>query len=655
MRYLCVLLLIAVISVGAFAQGTAAQKPDARLDQKVTLGVSHVKLEDVCKQLTEKTGVTIKAGSGERDWKVRERKVTIQAKDVKLGAVMQEISKLLGFYLSKSGKEGEWAYLYWQDKKSRDLESEMLNADKEAAAERSKKLRQAMIDKSEDALKMTPEEALKKKSEDPLTAYLGGSKSGRGFAQIFASLAQSFPTEYELMLRGKRVVIPLQNSSSAIQQAAKDVASGGIVGAEYRNRVENGRGDIPNPAEYDPYQLLIMPVGVTDGLGILGLGGMVALSGVKPGETLTNNWEPFQSGNGMGVFVLMDANSKLGKLFGETLFAVDSGQSMNEANKKVQESIKDPAFLAEVLAKESPTEKNPPTDPRLTREIEIPEELAPKNMGQTLAGASDELGKAMAKLSAAIGCPILLESFTGLIPPVVFITPGKQPLYKVMIACEQAGMSRELTDDDTLRLRPTDWAVRRSHEVPESFIAYYKGLIEKQGMLTFDDLAGLAGALSDGQITYSLLVDPDLRTVLMTPLAGDMNGSREILRFYDSLSARQKPALKSETGLPFAELSAAQWERFGGLITERLGGVYIVDGSVRLIPPATDLGDQSMVTWQFQTAVWIADEKDPREVTDSVRVWTEKGMEPMRASQKAAEERQNKAAEEQQMQAEPAK
>ena len=545
MRSLCVLLLIAGISVGAFAQSPAADKPDARLDQKVTLEVSHTKLEDVCKQLTEMTGVTIKAGSGERDWKVRERRVTIQAKDVKLGMLMQEISKLLGFYLSKSGKEGEWAYLYWQDKKSRDLEAEMLNADKEAAAERSKKLRQAMIDKSEDALKMTPEEALKKKSEDPLTAYLGASKSGRGFAQIFASLAKDFPTEYELMLRGKRVVVPLQNASSAIQRAAKDVASGGIAGAEYRSRVENGGEGVPNPVELDPYQLLIMPVGMMGDaeVGLLGLGGLVALSGIKPGETLKDNRNPFVSGNAMGMFFLMDPSSKLGKLLGEGLFALDEGGSMKDVGEKFDDSLKDPAFLADLLTKESPTEKNPPTDPRLTREIEIPEALSPKNMEQSPAGPSDELGKAMAQLSAAIGCPILMESFTGLMPPVVFLTPGKQPLYKVMIACEKAGMTWELTDDDTLRLRPTDWALRRSYEVQESFIAYYKGLIEKQGMLTFDDVAGLTGALTDGQITYSVLSDPNLQRVLMTPLAGDINSPRDVLRLYDSLSAQQKNAL----------------------------------------------------------------------------------------------------------------
>ena len=99
MRHLSILLLVILTSAGVWSQGTTTDKPDARLDQKVTLEVSHTKLEDVCKQLTEKTGVTIKAGSGERDWKVRERKVTIQAKDVKLDTLMKKISKLLGFCL----------------------------------------------------------------------------------------------------------------------------------------------------------------------------------------------------------------------------------------------------------------------------------------------------------------------------------------------------------------------------------------------------------------------------------------------------------------------------------------------------------------------------------------------------------------------------
>lgn len=121
MRKLWILAFAVLMAGRAF--GIADTSTDPRLDKKVTLEVSHTKLEDAVKSLAEQTGVVIKAGSGQRDWRVRERKVTIYAKDVPAGQVMTEISKLLGYFLSQDGKKDEWTYLFWQDQKSRIFES----------------------------------------------------------------------------------------------------------------------------------------------------------------------------------------------------------------------------------------------------------------------------------------------------------------------------------------------------------------------------------------------------------------------------------------------------------------------------------------------------------------------------------------------------
>jgi len=89
------------------------------------------------RQLSDQSGVVIKAGIGSRDWRVRERRVTIHAKEVPLGALLMQISKLLGFLLSHQDKEDqERSYFYWQDAKSWLLETELLNAQREAEAQR---------------------------------------------------------------------------------------------------------------------------------------------------------------------------------------------------------------------------------------------------------------------------------------------------------------------------------------------------------------------------------------------------------------------------------------------------------------------------------------------------------------------------------------
>ena len=219
MKWFWIVILFIFTAANAPADNTVTKKPDPRLDKKVTLEVSHTKLEDVAKQLTEQTGVVIKAGSGERDWRVRERRITIQAKDVRLGDLMEQISKLLNYYLSRGGKEGEWTYLYWQDMKARILEEDLLAAEREAAAQRIVKVRQGALDIAEKALKMTPEDALKERDKDPMLAYMGGTQTGRGFAQLLAALNRDFAIERDLMLRGRMVNMMLSDFSPALQQA----------------------------------------------------------------------------------------------------------------------------------------------------------------------------------------------------------------------------------------------------------------------------------------------------------------------------------------------------------------------------------------------------------------------------------------------------
>ena len=254
MKWIITTLLATMLAVSAFAGTTPEKTPDARLDAKVSLNVTHAKLQDVLKTLTDETKVVIEAGSDERDWRVKDRRVTIHAKDISLKLLMDEISELLGYRLTRGGEEGKWSYLYWQDKQSRDLEGEMLIAEREEGVQRVRKLRQGSFDSAEQALRMTPAEAAKLKDTDPWTAYLGGTKSGRGMAQLLSYIGTKMPAERDLMLRGKRVAVPLSNLPQSMQQAVSDTLSGGFSSAVKSQM--NGFGDF-----IQPNQLVIMPMG----------------------------------------------------------------------------------------------------------------------------------------------------------------------------------------------------------------------------------------------------------------------------------------------------------------------------------------------------------------------------------------------------------
>ena len=613
MKRLWIPLLALLIGAYASADMSRFNPPDLRLDKKVTLDVNNVKLEEVAKSLSEQTGITIKAGSGQRDWKVRERTVTIHAKDQPAGKMLDEISRVVGFYISREGKDKEWTYIIWQDKKSRDLESEMITAQKEADAQRVKDMRESTIDAAEKALKMNPDEAMKLKDKDPWTAYMGGTKTGRGFAGLLSSLQSQFPTEYDLMMRGKLSSFPLSGLPAGLRKSLQDALSGGLAD-DFKSRM----GDMANGLT--PIQLTSMPIdGLMNGnmAGQMGLSGLLFISGTKPGDKFDGNQF---GGMPMTFFPMVSPNTIGAAAFGDMLLDVESGTSMVEAGRKLEPKFNDPALLAQMLAHDSPTEKDPPTDPELTREVELKADALPKADKAALGSDTDQesQGKVIAEISRALGTPVLMESFAQVLPLSAFITPGKQPVYKVLIALEKGNYSWE-RGDGVLRIRPSDWALRRSYLIPESFLTFYKDLLVKQETLTLDDLAAIATSLTDDQIQRTLVIDPEL-TFLTISMGGMLGGSCDMLRLYGSLTADQKQTLQSDNGLAFSQLTDKQWDQLNKIITDRFGGLYVTDGMVKMNPLVEEQGKAATEARTFTIAIHVNGEEKPREMTQAVMV-----------------------------------
>ncbi len=602
MKWFLIAALVLAICTSASADAGRFGGTDPRLDKKVTLGVNHVKLEEVAKQLSDQSGITIKAGSSSRDWKVRERRVTIHAKDITIGVMVDEITKLLGFTLSREGKDKEWSYIIWQDKKSRDLESEMLTAEKEAEAQRIAKQREAGTDLAKEALSMSPAEAMKQKDKNPLLAYLGGTKAGRGCAQLLSSFDSNFPTEYDLLMRGKRAYIPLTNLPGGLQQALADATSGGLAGA-----FKGASG-----ADMTPYQLVmtqatdVLDSSVSDYIPDILNMGMMVMMGLSPGQKPSANaW--LGGGNMMTLFPLLDGNTPLGRFAGRTLLSADSGTSLDALNQKMGQELSDPALLQSMAAHESPTEKNPPTDPDLTREIEI-KDLS-KDLKQGMP-QEQRIGIMMAEAARATGYPVLLESFKKPKPLDLFVRSGKQPVYKLLIGMEKAGYTWAKDPDKTIRIRPADWALRRSCEVYEGFINQYRALLSKQGYLGLDAVAGMLGGLTEEQIKTTFDGDFEM-WMTVGRILGDLPDEHEMLRVYASFTAQQKAALNSEVGISFADLTNDQWNRISNIIGDRMAGGYIVDGSVRLLPQTDEQIKAKQLTRDFVIATLTGDQKEP--------------------------------------------
>jgi len=640
LRQLWILAFVLAFCAPISADIAKFDPPDKRLDKRVTLEVNYVKLQEVADSLCKQSGVVVKAGSGERDWKVREQLVTVHAKDVPLSKVLDQVTKLLSFCISREGKENEWTYIIWQDKKGRDLEAEMLNAQREEAAQRVAKSRQGTVDLAKDALEMSPEEAMKQRDKNPVLAYMGGTKTGRGFSSFLSYFQANFPTEYDLMMRGKHVYVPLSGLPANMQQAITDMTSGGIADAIKKaiDLEKKNTGDVV--PDLTPYQMVFQPATEESGPEIesLGFGGLAFLTGLGPDGKPLN--DKYGGGLPMSVSALTDPDSALGKMISDALISVEQGKSLDDMNKDLNDRVNDnPDFAAEALAHESPTEKNPPTDPELTREVEIKDVLNGAGAKAFIGKDSDKYqGKILVEISRAIGSPVLKEQYAGeMVVLGLFVRPGKQPLYKVLIGLEKAGCTWA-RDDGVLRIRPNDWALLRSYAIPGSFMAHYRDLLNSKGELTLDDVAGIASGLTDGQIDHTFRSDSDF-SFLESALSGTQDsGSRALLRFYASLTPEQRQAVAVDPGLAFGGLTDAQWEYLSQFVTDRFGGLYITEGSIFLKPQnetEIKIGSQSRA---FEITVRIQNDKETRKTTQALYMPGKKQITEIRDARKKAEE-----------------
>jgi hypothetical protein len=103
-------------AVGTAASALAAEAPatDARLQQKVIVQATGLRIADLLERLTRATGVSLMARM-----EVADEKVSLWAADRRLMEVMQDLRHLHGYYWSRYGAAGKHTYALWQDAQSR--------------------------------------------------------------------------------------------------------------------------------------------------------------------------------------------------------------------------------------------------------------------------------------------------------------------------------------------------------------------------------------------------------------------------------------------------------------------------------------------------------------------------------------------------------
>ncbi|MGC8863077.1 MAG: hypothetical protein ACP5R5_09930, partial [Armatimonadota bacterium] len=95
---------------GAREAEETATDTDPRLDQKVTLEAKQKSVLTILAELSEKTGVTLKAGQNSKDWESQDTKMNIFVKDVPLRELMASMARVMKFRWSREAVEGNYSY-----------------------------------------------------------------------------------------------------------------------------------------------------------------------------------------------------------------------------------------------------------------------------------------------------------------------------------------------------------------------------------------------------------------------------------------------------------------------------------------------------------------------------------------------------------------
>jgi hypothetical protein len=101
---------------------------DARLSRRVSLALKGTAFADLCRILTEKTGITFKAARS-----VQDEKATLFCKEQPLRDLMRAINQVFAYRWTRTGQEGNYEYELAQDLRSQLAEEEMRSRDLHAA------------------------------------------------------------------------------------------------------------------------------------------------------------------------------------------------------------------------------------------------------------------------------------------------------------------------------------------------------------------------------------------------------------------------------------------------------------------------------------------------------------------------------------------
>lgn len=536
---ICISLLIS--SQFCFAQKTtidpniAAQKiennaivTDKRLDQKITYRANQKYVSDVMEDLSKLSGVKFIAGHGDWDWRVREDKINIIAKDAKLSSLISSISDVMKFRWVRSGESPNFTY--------RLVEDETLNRHVRQLAERreraNRNARRKYIEKLTRVGHMSKSELAKLREDEPII-YLYNEA---GIAKPLSDFLNMMPEIKDAIINNDEDSECVIESSDMSPETKDALANAAYSLAKLRIQMRGQPiSNLPNIEDYETAQI---DVSFFPNI-YYKEAGSVDIIARNAGKILTYGLPEFTPSmdcmdklRGKMQLEAFENNKKIGDVYNE--MKKDIAAARSEAKKERYYSATDDLHIEN------------PNDPYL--DTVFNKKVDSNNVADWIAAISD------ASKLTVVTDNIIYNNFETVITDNIINDNVKgDNIHKTKDILDSLTNEKYYNcalKDGNLELWKRDWYWWRGTRVSQAWLAQKRKIFKENGTLDLDDLADIA-SLTDEQLAFNICDDP-----VLCQCDRLINKRWQFLKLYNQLSSQQRTALLSENGLAFSDISS---------------------------------------------------------------------------------------------------
>ena len=535
-----------------------------RLGQKVTYEAKRKTVSSILADLSDLTGITLKAGYNNQDWQVRDRKMNIFAKDIPLNDIMNSIARVMKFKWSKSENADAPIYRLYMDKKT------LLGAERERfiEEERIKKCqtekRQKLLSGLDAATEMSDDDLENLKNQSPYIYDFTKNGSGR----LLQKLCAEVPAARNAWLSGEEYTIGFGSLSSDMQQKLRDTFSSTAVDGSITTICNNKTTS-----------------------------SIIANLEVK----ISTAPSSFQS-----IWCnVLDPNSKYANLRAR-LFNATNDSEADQINKDIN------TLLSSEAKDNSEPRVEHPDDFALSAKIKINAE------GYKFADI-------LASLSESSGFAIVSDSFDAKFYGLNF-PKDEIKVQKALDKIESVCKYNWERNNSILEFYDKDWFRKRAYQIPEAWLEVWRKSLKDKGILDINQLSQIA-ILTPEQISANIYDDDILGQAVGLDCYG-ISVNRDILNAYAALNKQQQNLIFTKQGLNLDllvdnESSEVQalLQRCTSLQRASQGGLRLVGTidkyekqTIYLLNIMTSSGDYAGLQWTIHTPVYTPPvEKQPKD------------------------------------------